>query len=45
MLAGEDLDDSDFESMQDYVDTNYPDLEMDANRGEQPLYPLVLSVE
>ncbi|MGI6221393.1 MAG: DAK2 domain-containing protein [Coriobacteriales bacterium] len=45
MLAGEDLDDQDFESLQDYLDETYPDLEVTANRGEQPLYPLIASAE
>lgn len=45
LLAGADLDDDDFERMQAHVEEKFPDLEMDANRGEQPLYPLVLAVE
>ena len=45
LLAGEDLDDDEFEVLQSYVDEHYPDLEVDANRGEQPLYPLIVSVE
>ena len=45
MLAGEDLDDEDFEALQDYLDEEYPELEVTANRGEQPLYPLIASAE
>ena len=45
MLAGEDLDDTDFEALQDYLDETYPELEVTANRGEQPLYPLIASAE
>ena len=45
LLAGEDLDDDDFERMQAHVEEKFPDLEMDANRGEQPLYPLIMAVE
>ena len=45
LLAGEDLDDEDFEHMQEYLEEKYPELEVDANRGEQPLYPLILALE
>ena len=45
LLAGEDLDDDDFERMQAHVEEKFPDLEMGANRGEQPLYPLIMAVE
>ncbi len=45
LLAGQDLDDEDFERIQAHVEEKFPDLEMDANRGEQPLYPLVMAVE
>ena len=31
--------------MQQYIEEKYPDLECDADRGEQPLYPLICSVE
>ena len=45
LLAGEDLRDEDFERLQAYVEETYPDLAMDANRGEQPLYPLIAAAE
>ena len=45
MLAGEDLSDDDFARMQEYVEGKYPDVETDANRGGQPLYPLIVAVE
>jgi uncharacterized protein len=45
LLAGADLPDEDFEHLQDVVEERFPDVEVDAHRGEQPLYPLVLSVE
>ncbi len=45
LLAGQDLDDEDFERIQAHVEEKFPDLEMDANRGEQPLYPLIMAVE
>ncbi len=45
LLAGEDLSDSDFEALQARIQEAYEDLEIDAHRGEQPLYPVVFSVE
>ncbi len=45
LLAGEDMDDEELQSLTEYIEENYEDLEVDANRGEQPLYPLILSVE
>lgn len=45
LLAGSDLAEDDFERMQGYVEEKYPDIELDANRGEQPLYPLIAAVE
>ena len=38
LLAGEDFAQEDFEKLD-------PDLEVDAQRGEQPLYPIVFSIE
>lgn len=45
LLAGEDMDDDALESLAEKVEEAYPDLEVDAQRGEQPLYPVVFSVE
>jgi DAK2 domain fusion protein YloV len=45
ILAGADLAQDDFEQLIEELEKNYPDLEIDAHRGEQPLYPLVMSVE
>ena len=45
ILAGEDLKQEDFEVLLERIDETYPDLEVDAHRGEQPLYPLVMSAE
>ncbi len=45
LLAGADLSDEDFEQLQEAITERFPDIEIDAHRGEQPLYPLVLSVE
>jgi DAK2 domain fusion protein YloV len=45
ILAGEDLSQDDFEALLEQIDSSYPELEVDSHRGEQPLYPLVMSVE
>ncbi|NHM14565.1 DAK2 domain-containing protein [Xiamenia xianingshaonis] len=45
LLAGEDLDDEAFAQIIARIEEAYPDLEIDEHRGEQPLYPLVLSLE
>jgi uncharacterized protein len=45
LLAGIDLSEDDFEQLQEAIEERFPDIEIDAHRGEQPLYPLVLSVE
>ena len=45
LLAGEDLPQDDFEALIEAIEEAYEDLEVDAHRGEQPLYPTVLSVE
>ncbi len=45
LLAGEDLSDDDFDALQEAIGNRFDDLEIDAHRGEQPLYPVVLSVE
>ena len=33
------------EALLERIEETYPDLEIDAHRGEQPLYPVVLSLE
>ncbi len=45
ILAGSDLDDDAFEALQEAIAEAQPDLEIDAHRGEQPLYPVVFSIE
>ncbi len=45
ILAGEDMDDETFDALASRIAEAYEDLEVDAHRGEQPLYPVVLSVE
>ncbi|MEE1044152.1 MAG: DAK2 domain-containing protein [Olegusella sp.] len=45
LLAGSDMDDEAFEALQTAIEEAQPDLEIDAHRGEQPLYPVVFSIE
>ena len=45
ILAGEDYTDGAFEALIERIEEAYEDLEIDSHRGEQPLYPIVLSVE
>lgn len=45
LLAGEDMDDAALEALIARIEEAYDDLEIDPHRGEQPLYPIVLSVE
>ena len=45
ILAGEDYTDDAFEALIERIEEAYEDLVIDSHRGEQPLYPIVLSVE
>ncbi len=45
LLAGEDLAEDDFQALIAAIEEAYEDLEVDAHRGGQPLYPVILSVE
>ena len=45
ILAGSDLSDDGFKSLCDAIEAAEPDLELDSHRGDQPLYPVVFSIE
>ncbi|NTU89095.1 MAG: DAK2 domain-containing protein [Actinobacteria bacterium] len=45
ILAGRDLSDEEFDKIISRIEDAYPNLEIDRHRGEQPLYPIVMSVE
>ena len=45
ILAGEDMAEDDFDALLERIEEAYEDLEIDSHRGEQPLYPIVLSLE
>ena len=45
ILAGEELSDEGFQDILDAIEEAQPDLEIDSHRGEQPLYPIIFSIE
>ena len=45
ILAGEELSDVAFQEILDAIEEAQPDLEIDSHRGEQPLYPVIFSIE
>lgn len=45
ILAGQDMDDETFERLVAAIEEAQPDLEVDPHRGEQPLYPVIFSIE
>ena len=45
ILAGADMPDEEFEKIVSAIEEENPDLEVDAHRGEQPLYPIIFSIE
>lgn len=45
ILAGKDLDDAAFGTLCERLEASFPDIDIDAQRGEQPLYPVIFSLE
>ncbi|WP_283170587.1 DAK2 domain-containing protein [Curtanaerobium respiraculi] len=45
LLAGEEFTDEQLEALSARIEGQYDDLEVDAHRGEQPLYPVIFSIE
>ena len=45
LLAGEDFSDEQLDALVERIESRFDELEIDAHRGEQPLYPIVFSVE
>ena len=45
ILAGLDMPQDEFEALVERLEDAVSDLDIDAHRGEQPLYPIVLSIE
>ncbi len=45
LLAGSDLSDEDLERLATRIGASHPQLEVESHRGDQPLYPVIMSVE
>ena len=45
IIAGVDFSDKELEAIATKVEAQYPHIEIDSQRGDQPLYPLLLAVE
>lgn len=45
VLAGEDLDDTGLADVVERIQQAHPDIEIESLRGEQPLYPILMSAE
>ena len=45
ILAGQDMGDEEFARLCAEIQAQQPDLEIDSQRGEQPLYPIIFSIE
>lgn len=45
VLAGCDMDDDRFDALVEAIEDRFDELEVDSQRGEQPVYPVILSVE
>ncbi len=45
VLAGQDYSDDELAALAQLIEDRFDDLEVDAQRGDQPLYPVVFSIE
>lgn len=45
VLAGEDFDDAALDALVERLSQQYPRLEVEGHRGEQPVYPVIIAVE
>ncbi|MRR11080.1 DAK2 domain-containing protein [bacterium] len=45
VLAGEEFDDASLEALVAHLTEAFPELEVEAHRGEQPVYPVIVAVE
>ena len=45
ILAGADFDDEALDALVEKIEEKFDDLEIDQHRGDQPLYPVIFSVE
>jgi len=45
LLAGEEFDDAALQALAVRIGTAHPDVDIETHRGEQPLYPVIMSAE
>jgi len=45
IFKGEDASDEDVEALVEYVESEFPDVEIEVHDGKQPLYAFIFSVE
>ncbi len=45
VLGGEDIDDDALDALVERLSEQYPDLEVEGHRGDQPVYPVIIAVE
>jgi len=45
VIAGEDLDDESLQALVSHLTDEYPNFEVEGHRGDQPVYPVIVSVE
>ncbi len=45
LFAGMDFDDAQLEALRTAIESAHPELEIETHRGEQPLYPVLMSAE
>ena len=45
ILAGKDMDQASYDDLVEKIEDKFPSLDVDPQRGEQPLYPVIFSLE
>jgi len=45
ILAGDELSDDELEALVERLAAEHPDVEVEGHRGDQPVYPVIVSVE
>lgn len=45
ILAGKDMDQASYDNLVEKIEDKFPSLDVDPQRGEQPLYPVIFSLE
>ena len=45
LIAGEDVSKEELETIKDYIEENYSDLDLDVHMGKQPVYSFLVGIE